>query len=154
MNGKTLLPTILLASLLPALADERETAFDPYAPVKATTEWKPNPALLRELLRVRRNYPTVSIGKGDFEVSGPLLQTIRRPRDWSDLSLGRKILALPVINLLVPQPMPPSPGGGKYFAWGQSGLPWGTLAEGAAPGAGGFARYVNHEATGLISIGW
>jgi len=60
MNRKTILPAFLLASLLPALAEELQTEFDAFAPVKASTEWKPNPALWRELLSVKRDHPTVS----------------------------------------------------------------------------------------------
>lgn len=154
MNVTMLFPAFLLASLLPALAAERQTDFDAFAPVKASTEWKSNPALWRNLLSIRRDSPTVSIGKADFVLTGPLVQTIRRPRGWSELSLGEKILALPVINLLVPQPMPAPASGGKYFAWGESSLSWGAVANGAAPGSGAFARYVNHEPNGLISVGW
>lgn len=149
-----LLPAFLLASFLPTLAEEHQIEFDAFAPVKTSTEWKPKPALWRELLNVKRGHPTVSIGRTEFLVGGPLVQTIRRPDSWSDLSLGRKILALPVINLLVPQPMPAPASGGKYFAWGESSLSWGAVANGAAPGSGGFARDVNHEPAGLISFGW
>ena len=155
MNRKIIFPAFLLASLLPALAEEPQTEFDAFAPVKASTEWKPNPALWRELLNVKRDHPTVSIGRTEFLVGGPLVETIRRPRNWSNLSLGKKLLALPVINLFVPQPMPSPPsGGGKYFAWEATSQPWISLMGGAYPGTGRFISADNHEPNALVSFGW
>jgi hypothetical protein len=154
MNAKLLFPAFLLASLLPALAEERQTEFDAFAPVKTSTEWKPKPALWRNLLSVRRDFPTVSIGKADFVLTGPLVQMIRRPSGWSDLSLGQKIMALPVVNLLVPQSMPAPASGGKYFAWGESSQSWISVTGGAYPGTGRFIRADNHEPNALVSFGW
>ena len=148
MKTKTLLAAILVATLLPALAEEKQEKFDAFAPAKASSEWKPHPALWRELLRVKEDHPTITIGKAEFEVRGPLVETIRRPRNWSDRSLGQQILGLPVVNLFVPQPLPPAPRGGKYFAWGESSLPWSAVANGAACGS---ASFINHEPrNGLI----
>jgi len=155
MNRKTIVPAFLLASLLPMVAEEAQTEFDASAPVKASTEWKPNPALRRDLLHIKRDHPTVTIGRTEFQVGGPLVETLRRPRNWSDLSLGRKLLALPVINLFVPQPMPSPPGGGgKYFAWGDASKSWTSVTGGAYPGNGRSITADNHEPTGLIYFGW
>jgi len=150
MSTKTLIAVIFISSMFIASAEDQQAGFDAYAPVKTSTEWKPNPALRRELLSVKPDQPTVSIGKADLVVSGPLVQTFRRSHGWSDLSLGRKILALPVINLFVPKPMPSTPGGGRYFQWGESSQPWIAVAQGAV--AGDPSNAVRHEALGLISI--
>jgi hypothetical protein len=157
MNAKMLLTTSFVAAALPIFADEAQVEFDASAPAKATTEWKYNPALWTELFTEKREAPTMSIGRSDIAVSGPLVETFRRPRYSStDRSLGQRILSLPIINLFVPQPMPSPPSsGGRYFAWGRSSRPWRAIAEGAPAGAGGIENAINHEpSSGLINLSW
>src|SRR5690349_2740538 len=47
----------------------------------------------------------ISLGKSDYVLQGPLVETFRRP-SWSATGghWTRKLLALPVVNLFVPLP--------------------------------------------------
>lgn len=86
---------------------------------------------------------TVSLGKSDFAVSGPLVETFRpAPRSPGERSLGQKFLSLPIVNLFVPQPMPVSRGEGRYFAWGERPMPWASVG----------ARSMLPPQGGLISV--
>jgi hypothetical protein len=77
----------------------------------------------------------IRLGKSEYVVSGPLVETFRpvKPpppnRTWAD-----KLLGLPIVNLFVPQPMPLPPGGGKYFFWGEREIAWSTLMDTPIPG--------------------
>ena len=147
---KALIPAILLGALSCAIGADPQAQFDAFERAEATKEWKPNPALWQDLLSVERDYPTVSVGRGEFVVRGPLVETFRRPREWSDLSLGQKVLSLPLVNLFVPMKMQKPPGGGgKYFAWGPRSQAWTPRAP-----VPGFRDAIEHQASGtLISIG-
>jgi hypothetical protein len=72
----------------------------------------------------------ISLGKSDYILRGPVVETFRRPY-WS-ASEGhwtRKLLNMPVVNLFVPLPMPKAGGPpGKYLAWGESDAPWSTIS--------------------------
>src|SRR6187401_1127904 len=82
-------------------ADEKPTQFDTTARRKSVLDWDEPEWWRRDWKRDQK----FSIGKTDFEVSGPLIETFRGPRrTWSDLNLGRKIINLPIVSLVVPQP--------------------------------------------------
>jgi hypothetical protein len=152
MNVRALITALFLSSLSASFAEEQPAGFDAFAPVKASTTWKSNPALWRELLNAKPDTSAIMIGKSDVLLGGALAQTLRRPRGWSDLNLGQKVLALPIINLFVPQPMPATASGGKYFAWGESRRSWGALAAGVPAGN---TTPLNQEPTAaLISFRW
>jgi len=77
----------------------------------------------------------ISLGKSDFILSGPLVDTFRlAPRSREDRTLGQKILDLPIISLFVPGPMPKPTRQGKYFPWSQRDLPWSVQADRPIPG--------------------
>src|SRR5439155_22355596 len=99
----------------------------------------------------KREFTTITLGKSDFEVSGPLIEGLRRRRSEADRNLGQKILGFPLVRLFVPQRMPSPPqSGGKYFAWRrESSQPWVSIASGAGVAAGP----ANHEPQALISLG-
>lgn len=85
-------------------------------------------------------------------MSGPLIEGVRGKRQSSDASLGQKFLALPVVNLLVPQRMPSPPdSGGSYFAWRNSNRSWTEIASGAVAGSSSNPAY-NEPKTSLISL--
>jgi len=145
---KTLLLLLILACEFTrvAAADELQAQFDMFAPTEMSPNWKPNPALWRELRTTRTN-PAVSVGGNEFRMSGPLVgayQTARRSAGERP-SLGETLIAIPigVLSLFVPQPMPrPPESGGRYFAWGERAEAWGTQMGAAADG------------DGLISFSW
>ena len=87
---------------------------------------------------------TISLGKSDFVVGGPLVDTFRRPPAAGDENLIQKMRRWPVVNLFVPQPMPWPTRQGKYFAWGQRDVAWSTLADRPIPGPG----------AGLLNVSW
>jgi hypothetical protein len=122
-------------------AEEKPTQFDATTKRKSVLDWDDPEWWQRD----SKHEPKFSIGKHDFEVSGPLIETFRGPRrTWSDLSLGEKIVNLPIVNLFVPQPFTVgSRRESKYLAWGEKDKPWSDVAE---AGRGGPA--------GLISISY
>ncbi len=135
---------LLLASNLFASGEEPQLGFNLFAPAQSSAHWQYNSAVWNQL-STREPSLKISIGPSELVVSGALVETFRRPRNWSDLSLGEKILNFPVLNLFIPGKMPQPPGGiGKYFAWGERNQSW-TLLAGA--GAGGSAGT-------LMSLGW
>jgi hypothetical protein len=83
-----------------------------------------------------RYYVPLTLGKRNIEVTGPLVETFRRPpQNWSDMNLGDKLTAIPVIGLFVPQPMPRPPATrGRYFVWGGSDRAWSDIADPGMPG--------------------
>ncbi len=156
MNAKLLLSTSLAA--LAAIAQAQDSQPKSGVTVSATTrtEWNTNPAYWERILIPKTDSPELRIGKSDWVVKGPLLEGIRRPRSTgerrpSERTAGRRLLSLPIVRLLVPQPIAAPPGGGRYLLWGESDRPWLALAEGTP--AGTTANTLNHEArTSLISI--
>jgi hypothetical protein len=124
--------------------DESQLGFNVFAPARTSTEWRYN-ASLWEQISPGEPALKISVGRGELAVRGALIETFRRPRNWSDLSLGEKIIHFPIINLFVPAKMPRPPGGiGRYFAWGETPVSWTVLAGGGVAG----------EAGTLLSIGW
>jgi hypothetical protein len=102
------------------------------------------------ILREKPEPSGIQLGKGDYVMTGPLIDGIRRKKLPPDASVGRRLLGLPIVRLFVPQPMPSPPGGGRYFRWGKSDLPWTAVAGGAVSTE---ADPVRHEAkTSLISV--
>jgi len=85
-----------------------------------------------EFIETRNDAPVISLWRSDYVVGGPLVVGLRKmPPTEEHLSLGRKVLRLPLIRLLVPGPMEKPPGGtGKYFAWRNDDcpLPWPVAA--------------------------
>ena len=76
-----------------------------------------------------------TLGKSDFIVSGPLVDTFRlSPRSREERTLGQKILDLPIINMFVPGPMPKPTRQGKYFMWGERDVAWTVQADRPIPG--------------------
>ncbi len=87
---------------------------------------------------LERRTPPLKLGRSDYTVSGPLVDTfLTRRRASPDRSLGRKILDLPIINMFVPAPMPKPTRQGKYFAWGETDVPWSVRADRPIPGPQG-----------------
>ena len=110
---------------------------------KADTAWNTNSWLWKDLVYGANPAPGLQLGKSGITVSGPLVETLPHGKDASDRSLGQKILAFPLVHLVVPQPMPPagSPPG-KYFAWrDDSSQSWTVQAGGGAQPGPGFIRF-------------
>lgn len=122
-------------------AEEKPTQFDAATKKKSILDWDDPEWWQRDW----KHEKSFSLGKTGLEVSGPLIETFRGPRrTWSDLSLGEKIINLPIVNLFVPQPI--KAGGSrdsKYLAWGDKDLPWSDVAERGRSGP-----------VGLISISY
>lgn len=144
MKISTLLALALGMFVWASRADEKPTQptqFDTTSRRKSILDWDDPEWWQRDWKRDQK----FSIGKSDFEVSGPLVETFRGPRrTWSDLSLGQKIVNLPIVNLFVPQPF--QVGGrrdSKYLAWGDKDIPWSAVAD---RGSGG--------PVGLISVSY
>lgn len=134
MTAHTLITIVFVSLALALRADEKPTQLDAFAP-KKTLDWD-DPKWWEAM---RRKSPGISLGKSDFIVSGPLVDTIRAaPRSSGERNLGERILSLPIVNLFVPQPMPVSRGEGKYFAWGERAMPWSAVgARSMLPPQGG-----------------
>ena len=151
MKIKPLLLVFAVMSLAHAAAarDEQST-FNATASHRARTQWNTDPKYWERVLREPKEFSDLQIGRSDYMVSGPLVEGLRRRRSSPDLSLGKRLLRLPVVRLLVPLPMASPPGGGRYFLWGESSRPWTMVAEGAV--AGDLSNPMTHEARSLISI--
>jgi hypothetical protein len=135
MKAKAPFVVFLLALAASGPAAQEPTAVDLSKPVQATQEWQLHPELWKIWLSEKQKEPTVSIGRQEFTVRGPLVDTLRASRSGpQDLSLDQKLMSLPVINLLVPQRMPSPPTGRvRYLAWrGESDLPWVAVVQGEA----------------------
>ena len=145
MKAKPTVLSVLLASNLFASAEELHRGFDLFAPTQTTSRWQYHPVIWGQL-STQEPSVKLSIGPNEFLVRGALVDAFQRPRDWSELSLGEKILNFPVLNLFIPQKMPRPPGGtGRYFSWGDPNQSWTVMAGGGA-GAG--------TAGVLVSVGW
>jgi hypothetical protein len=155
MNARILVTTFLFSvTLSPRAAD------GPFRPAAAAslrpaTNWDADSKLWKDLLTGRTHSSVIRIASSDFVVSGPVIEGFRPRRFTGDRSLGQKLLGLPIVRLVVPQPMPVPPGGGgKYFAWGESRRSWTAIAAGA-PAGGEFSGAAGNEShNGLISLGW
>jgi len=124
--------TVCLLCFVPALA---AFAADPPAQFNSTVQQGDftTPAERQMgFIELRHDAPVISLGRSAYVMTGPLVAGLRKlPPPEEHLSLGRKVLRLPVIRLLVPGPMENPPGGtGKYFAWRNENcdLPWPVAA--------------------------
>jgi hypothetical protein len=138
MTANALLAVAFASFALTVGAQEKpaQAQFDTSTP-KKTLDWD-DPKWWQLMGETRQKLPSVSLGKSDFVVSGPLVDTFRaRSKSWNERTLGEKILDLPIVSLFVPQPMPVSRGGGKYFAWGDRDKPWATVARRSVVPEGG-----------------
>lgn len=88
----------------------------PVLPEREVREWK---------VTLQPAPPPLASGEGDFKLGGPLVDAFRlKPRVANGRSLGRRILDLPIISLLVPQPLTKPGRQGPYLAWGERDAPW------------------------------
>lgn len=140
-----------LAATDVSAADDTAARHDFQSSPAAQTPWNTDPRYWERALREPKEYRDLKIGRSDYVIRGPLVDSVRRRRATSNESPGRRFLRLPIVRLFVPQPMPEPPGGGRYFLWGESSRPWSALAEGAA--AGELSDEVRHEARPLFWIG-
>jgi hypothetical protein len=138
MNARTLLVTAALA--LPTLtlrAQEQPAQLDATTTLKTweTPKWE---------VPVEQRAMPLKLGKSDFVVSGPLVDTFRlRPRGETERTLGQKILDLPIVNMFVPEPWPKPSRQGKYFAWGEREVPWSAASDRQRSGPSGVLVSVN-----------
>ena len=124
-------------------AQEKPSQLDATTPKSQYLDWQDPEWWQRDW---NREEMKLSVGKSDYVVQGPLVETftVYRRSDSQDRSLGQKILNLPIVNLFVPQPIAkPTGREGKYLAWGQRDQPWSTLADRGIPGP-----------VGLMSVSW
>ena len=153
MNARALLSAILLELVVTAFAAEAPPKTGISTSSNSRTEWNTNPAYWERVLTEKHDSPGLRVGKSSWVVQGPIIERMRRQRPSGGRSAGERLLGLPIVRLLVPQPTPPPPGGGKYLRWGESDRPWVVIAQGAAPG-GSSGNPVTHEArSSLISFG-
>lgn len=102
----------------------RRDEFDSLAPSQAL-QWD-DPKWWEAM---RRETTGFALGKTDYGIKGPLVDTFRVTPRSSGGGLGRKFLNWPIVSLFVPQPIPGPVRGGQYFAWGQRDQPWTVLAD-------------------------
>lgn len=123
MNTQATSIVMLALSAGIVTAQERPSEFDAR---RALQTWEPP----KWELPAAEPLPPLKLGKSDYSVSGPLIDTFRlKPRENEERSLGRKLLDLPIINIFVPEPMPRPTRQGAYFAWGNRDVPWAVTAE-------------------------
>lgn len=152
MNIKLLLPATLLALAAIAQAEDSSPKSGVSTSADTKTEWNTNPAHWERVLIEKRESPGLRIGKSDWRIKGPIVEGIRRQRTTGERSAGQRLLGLPVVRLVVPQPMTSPPGGGKYLRWGASDRQWIAIAEGTALERSS-SNPMTHEArTSLVSI--
>ena len=89
-----------------------------------------NPAQSESVITEGFDSSKLRLGKGDWVISGPLVDGLHRRHPTGDRHIRQRILDLPIIQLLVPKPMPSPPGGGRYFLWGESSRPWASISSG------------------------
>jgi hypothetical protein len=154
MNVKLLWSSLIVALALPAQAGEPQQNTTVASP--AAAEWTPDSRLWQNLLTGRSDSPSsLRLGKSEFTLGGPIIQSFRpRPRS-TDRNLGQKILDFPVISWFVPQRMPVPPGGTgpSYFAWGERHRSWADVAAGS-PAGSSFSAGDTQAQSGLISFQW
>jgi hypothetical protein len=151
MNAK-----LFLLCLFPtAMAFAQDSAVQINSTSLPPVHWNTDAAHWDKWITERRSSAVVALGKSDFVLSGPIIEGFRPLHKSENLSIGQKILRLPVIRLLVPRPMESPPETGKYFAWrGESNRPWTAIAEGGSAGGGPTDNFMNHRPqTSLISLG-
>jgi hypothetical protein len=143
MNTKALVAAAMVVTALAVQAEEQPTQVDVLSPDqmglrKDYIDWN-DPKWWEAM---QRKEDTLQIGKSDFVIHGPVLRTFRRGPRWSELSLGEKIISLPILNLFVPQPMyvDARPRNGvrasDYFKWSEDPRPWAVTGDRPIGGPG------------------
>lgn len=90
-----------------------------------------DPAQPKSVITERFDSPDLKLGKGDWVVRGPIVDSLRQQQPAETESLGRRILNLPIIRLFVPKPTPPPSETEVYSVDGKSSRPWAVIASGA-----------------------
>ena len=138
MTANLLVSVALISLALTLRAEDKPAQLDAFGP-KKVLDWD-DPKWWEAM---KHKSSAIALGKSDFAVSGPLVETFRvAPRSSAERNLGEKILKLPIVSLFVPQPMPVFRGEGKYFLWGERPLPWAAVG----------ARSMLPPQGGLISV--
>lgn len=123
MNANGLIAVVFVSCLLTLEAQERPAQFD--ASKTTLPEW--GVSKWEEFLEPKPVRPT--LGKSDFVMSGALVETFRAtPRPAGERTRAQKFLSLPMVNMIVPGPMPKTGRGGKYFAWGDREESWSVVS--------------------------
>jgi hypothetical protein len=138
MNANAIVTVVFLSLVLALRAQERPAPLDASSQ-KKILDWN-DPKWWEAMRKTSPDQKStgISLGKSDFVMSGPLIETFRRaPRSSGDQSLIERMRHWPIVSLFVPQPMPWPSGGGKYFAWGERDVPWSVLADRPIPGPQG-----------------
>ena len=133
MKPKVIATLVFISVALVLRAQERPVPLDASA-TKKTAE--SDDAKRRESIsRVSRG---VALNKSGLVAQGPLVDAfLTAPRPSGELTLGQKILRLPILNIFVPAPMPKPTRQGKYFAWGERDAPWSAVVDRQLPGPQG-----------------
>lgn len=143
---------LVFLSFLDASASAQTAPGPTNSTVLKSMPWDTSQAHWDKVMQEPRNVPELRLVNGAFVVSGPLVDGFRGKRHSSDASLGQKFLALPIVNLIVPQRMPSPPTtGGRYFAWRDSNRSWSELAAGSVGGHSSNPDY-NEPRGSLISF--
>jgi hypothetical protein len=152
---KSITVTLFLFCMLSARAEDSMLRLDGSGNSRSGTQWDTSNAHWDQVLSETQSSQNVRLGKSDFVVTGPLIEGFHRKQFSSDVSLGQRILAFPIVNLFVPRRMPSPPGGtGRYFAWrGESARPWVSVSAGSPPGSA-FSSINNEPSTPLILINY
>ena len=130
MNANTLVIVAFVSFVLTLRAQEPPPQFD--VSVRKNLIERDEP---KWTVSLGRKPSGISLGKSDFIVSGPLVDTFRlTPRSAEERTLGQKILGLPIVSMFVPGPMPKPTRQGKYFAWGERDAAWTVQADRPIPG--------------------
>jgi hypothetical protein len=134
MKTKALVAVATVAAALAVQAEEQPTRAELLSPEslglkKNYVTW--DDPKWWETMRVKED--RIAIGRSDYTVEGPLVKGFRRPRGWSDLSPAEKLMSLPVIGWVVPQPMYVEPRAkpelADYVKWGERDQPWSNLGD-------------------------
>lgn len=136
MNANGWIALIFVSCLLTLEAQEQPAQFD--ASKTTLPQWRV--PKWEELLEPKP--ARLTLGQSDFVMSGALVETFRAtPRPAGERTLAQKFLSLPIINMIVPGPMPKAGGdgggGGKYFAWGERKESWSVVSARPASGPQG-----------------
>ncbi|MBC8096090.1 MAG: hypothetical protein H7Y43_09780 [Akkermansiaceae bacterium] len=152
MKTKSLLIALLTLTAAPAFAQDARSAFSASSTSLDSIPWDVSQSHWDRISQQRSSIPELHLGKSDFVIGGPLVESFRRKRLPSDASLGRKFLALPVVSSFVPQKMASPPGGtGSYFAWRGNTRSWSEIPK-TISGDSAFSPAYHEPQGRLISI--
>ncbi len=85
----------------------------------------------KSVIKERLDSPNLRLGKGDWVVRGPVVDSLQKRRSTEKRSLGRRILDLPIVRLFVPKPAADPSETEVFFVEGESSRPWAAIASGA-----------------------